>query len=326
MPTYTFDSINYFAERQHFLQQDSVVAAIDRYYDEIIPKIAVIIASGATKAVIDKKVDKLLTEVVRKTVFKIETGMQKSWTIANDRTKDYVEQKYKGVKLPDNIQKALDDKRTKALNQFTKRRENGLDLSKRIWKTADQYKEIIEKTFDEEFPKAIQEGRSSRKIAKDLRKALQDPQIKPGQGVYKSPTKNAMRVARTEINMAYRMSDQKAWQANPLVLGYRINLSATGKPKVRCEICRTLAGDYPTDFVWRGWHPNCLCFKTPILMSEDMLAKYTRLIAQGKDTPEAIMELQKDVRVTKMPKQFDQWVEANAERVAKWKSKPYWMK
>lgn len=321
MPTYTFDAINYYAERQHFLQQDSVVAAIERYYDEIIPKIAVIIASGATKTVIDRKIDQLLTQVVKKTVLKIETGMQKSWTIANDRTKDYVEQKYKGIELPENIQKALDDKRTKALDQFVKRKEKGLDLSKRIWKTADQYKEIINKTFEEGIP----EGRSARKVAKDLREALQDPQVNPGQGVYKSPVKNAMRVGRTEINMAYRMSDQKAWEANPLVLGYRINLSATGKPKVRCEICRSLAGDYPVDFEWRGWHPHCLCFKAPILMSRDMLSQYTRLIAQGKDSPEAVLELQKNVRVTKMPKQFDQWVEANAERVAKWKSKPYWL-
>src|SRR5690606_3729788 len=67
----------------------------------------------------------------------------------------------------------------------------------------------------------------------------------PGQGVYRSAAKNSERLARTGINAAYRSADIAAYEANPLVLGYEVSLSATAKPKARCELCRTLSGVYP---------------------------------------------------------------------------------
>lgn len=31
--------------------------------------------------------------------------------------------------------------------------------------------------------------------------------------------------------------------------------------------------DYPKDFKFEGWHPQCFCYVTPILVSEDEMAK-----------------------------------------------------
>lgn len=322
MTEYTFDPVNYKFEREHFAQEDSIVRVIQRYYDDVVNQIAPFIASGASQRAINKKLDQILSALVKRTVTKIEIGMQKSWQIAEDRTKAYVETKYKGMELPEPIQKAVNAHRTKARDQFIKQAKGGLTLSDRVWKSADRYRDLINQRLEE----GIQEGRSAVKVAKELRETLRDTGVQqvPGQGVYKSPVKNAERVARTQINMAYRASDQEAWMENPLVLGYRINLSATNKPKVRCEICRALAGDYPVTYVWSGNHPHCLCFKTPILMSRKMLDAYNKLVARGEDTPEAIAKLQKKVRVTDVPQGFKDWVANNAERVEGWKNRPFW--
>lgn len=316
------NKINDKYERDHFRNQESMVALIRRYYDNVIQQISPLIAAGAATSVINKKLDDLLSTMVNKTVTTVKTAMQNSWSVSLKKTADIFETQYKGIQLPDLVQKALDDHRTSALEQFIARKENGLNLSDRIWKTADQFKELINDKIDA----GIEKGTSAYKIGKDLRTELQNPQTqsKPGQGVYKSPVKNAERVSRTENNMAYRKSDQAAWENNPLVLGYEIRLSATSKPKTRCELCRQLEGEYPVWFVWAGWHPQCLCFKIPILMSREMLNQYNRLIALGEDTPTAVAALQKGARIEQPPTALANWITGNSERVAGWKQNPYW--
>ena len=97
-----------------------------------------------------------------------------------------------------------------------------------------------------------------------------------GQGVYRSSYKNAMRLARTEINMAYREAEYQRWQQLDFVVGFRIHLSnnhtilnSKGEPVPFHDICDELAGDYPKTFKFVGWHPQCRCFVTPILSDYD---------------------------------------------------------
>lgn len=307
-------------ERQHFNEQDAVVAQVERTYLDIIKQIAPIIATNTSKATIMRKLDTLLTATVRNITVTIETGMQKSWDIANERTRVRVEGKYTGIELPPRVQEALDDRRGKAARSFQRRKEAGMDLSDRVWKQAREVRSMIETKIDA----GIGKGRSAASVARELRSSLQDEGKPDGKGgVYRSPVKNTERLARTEINMSYRMADQVGWENNPLVLGYRIELSTSAKPKIRCEVCRSLAGVYPKWFVWNGNHPHCLCFKTPILMSRKMLDKFNKLIAQGKDTPEAYAKLVKGVLVNDVPDNFKGWVTDNAERVLGWKKQPY---
>ena len=47
----------------------------------------------------------------------------------------------------------------------------------------------------------------------------------PGQGVYRSSAKNAQRLTRTEINMAYRESEYLRWQQLDFIVGIRVMLS-----------------------------------------------------------------------------------------------------
>jgi hypothetical protein len=309
-------------ERNHFNDQDRMVALIKTYYDYVVQKISPLIAANAVKSVIDRKIDELLKEMVSKTTLAIETGMQTSWEISIKKTNDIFETEYKGMALPPAIQNALDNKRNDALQQFIAEKNNGQTLSDRVWKTADQFKELV----DEKIESGLYDGTSAVKIAKDLRSELLNPstQKNPGQGVYKSPVKNAERLSRTQTNRAYRQSDQASWQNNPMVLGYEIKLSNTSKPKTRCELCRMLTGRYPVTFVWNGWHPQCLCFKVPILMSREQLNQYNKLVATGEDTANNIAAITYKDRVSEPPTALNDWIEQNHERVGGWKQNPYW--
>ena len=127
-----------------------------------------------------------------------------------------------------------------------------------------------------------------------------------GPGYYKSSAQNAMRVARTETNIAYRRADNARWQQMDFVLGQRVQLSHNHPKK---DICDKLAGDYPPDFVFDGWHPQCFCFVTPILMDEDEILKMNEAMLKGeKYTP-------KGRRITQYPENFKQWVSDNKDKI-----------
>lgn len=127
-----------------------------------------------------------------------------------------------------------------------------------------------------------------------------------GPGYYKSSAQNAMRVARTETNIAYRRADNARWQQMDFVLGQRVQLSRNHPKK---DICDKLAGDYPPDFVFDGWHPQCFCFATPILMDEDEILKMNEAMLEGKEYKP------RGKRITQYPENFKQWVRDNEERI-----------
>lgn len=128
-----------------------------------------------------------------------------------------------------------------------------------------------------------------------------------GPGYYKSSAQNAMRVARTETNIAYRRADNERWRQMDFVLGQRVQLSRNHPKK---DICDKLAGDYPTDFVFDGWHPQCFCFVTPILMDENEILKMNEAMLRGETyTP-------RGKRITQYPENFKQWVRDNADNIA----------
>lgn len=127
-----------------------------------------------------------------------------------------------------------------------------------------------------------------------------------GPGYYKSSAKNAMRVARTETNIAYRRADNERWQQMDFVLGQCVQLSRNHPKK---DICDKLAGDYPKEFVFDGWHPQCFCFVTPILIDEDEILKMNEAMLRGETYKP------RGKRITQYPENFKQWVRDNEERI-----------
>ena len=129
-----------------------------------------------------------------------------------------------------------------ALSAFQKRKENGLNLSQRVWKYAEELKDAMELGIDV----GLGEGKSAQQLSRDLRQYLNEPDrlyrrvrdkggnlrlskaakmYHPGQGVYRSSAKNAQRLTRTEINMAYRESEYLRWQQLDFIVGIRVMLS-----------------------------------------------------------------------------------------------------
>ena len=79
------------------------------------------------------------------------------------------------------------------------------------------------------------------------------------------------------------------------------------------EICDAMAGRYPKDFKFIGWHPNCKCHAVPIIANEDSDKDFWK-------TPEN--------EVTKTPDLFDKWMADNKGRIEdaiKRGKAPYWV-
>lgn len=167
-----------------------------------------------------------------------------------------------------------------ALKAFQNRVENGMNLSKRVWNLTEQYKTELE----ESLSAAIDPGTSAMSLAADVKQYLKEPDKRfrkirdkfgnlqlsdnakayhPGTGVYRSSARNAQRLARTEINMAYRTAEQKRWEQFDFVVGFEVNTTQNGHHVE--DICDELAGKYPKSFDFKGWHPQCYSDDSEVL-------------------------------------------------------------
>ena len=176
----------------------------------------------------------------------------------------------------------------------------------------------------------IEKGMSAVTLSKRISKYLLDfPQL---QKDYKEKFGRAstaldceyrsIRLAASEINMAYRTAENERWKQMDFVVGYEIKLSGNhtlnGEPF--SDICDRLAGKYPKDFVWTGWHPLCRCYKIPILKTEEEFWAWN---GRSDVSTKSVNEV-KDV-----PDNFKQWVGTNAYRIEKAKDRgtlPYFIK
>lgn len=212
-----------------------------------------------------------------------------------------------------------------ALKSFQSRKDKGFNISDKLWKQSTIYKEELEAAIS----CAIQKGTSAITLSKQISKYLLDfPSL---QKDYKEKYGSAMhlldceyrsiRLARSEINMAYRTAENERWKQMDFVVGYEIKLSSSHHHRMpHGDICDRLAGKYPKDFVWTGWHPNDLCYKIPILKTEEEFWEWD---GRSDVSTESVNEV-KDV-----PDAFKQWVGANAYRIEEAKKRrtlPYFVR
>lgn len=229
------------------------------------------------------------------------------------------------------------ERNTEAMEAFISRSEAGLNLSDRIWQPVKQLRSEMELAMTV----AIGDGDSASQISRYVRQYLNNPDklfrrirdekgnlklskaakaYHPGQGVYRSSAKNAMRIARTETNIAYRRADNTRWQQMDFVIGQEIHLSRNHPVT---DICDTLAGRYPKNFVFDGWHPQCFCYVVPVLLSEKEMMALQQAKLNGED-----YDISGKV-ITDMPDNFKSWAIDNAERIERAKERgtlPYFIK
>ena len=130
-----------------------------------------------------------------------------------------------------------------------------------------------------------------------------------GTGVYRSARQNALRLTIPETNMAYNYANCERWSGEPYVLGIRIRTSANHPEK---DICDELAGDYPKDFMWRGWHPRCRCSMSSILIDRNSEEwKYLRSLPEKEYRAYKSPNL-----VPNVPEKFSKWCERNADKLS----------
>lgn len=294
-----------------------------------------------------KEVERLLRLLHSVATMAIEKGIRLEWSQANDECDKLVKSCFGKRALSSPEFAAWTQRNSAAMNAFIARSENGLNLSQRVWKSVEQLRDEMEVAITVSVGEGESAASMSRKVRQYLndpdlmfrrfrykdpesgewrrkwKKRIKDPatgKVKwidydkrtyqdqwTGRGYYKSSAQNAMRVARTETNIAYRRADNERWQQMDFVLGQRVNLSRSHPKK---DICDKLAGDYPVDFVFDGWHPQCFCFVTPILMDEDEMAKVSEAFLRGEKYEP------RGKRITDYPDNFKQWVSEHKEDIA----------
>ena len=289
-----------------------------------------------------KRIERLMSGLKTSIEGLITDGIKTEWTLANNKNDELANRLFgkKADKMTAEQRRRYYSTNDAARKAFQQRKTAGLNLSDRVWRYTEQFKEEIEMGLDI----GIRSGRSADDLSRDLRQYLRQPDklfrrvrdehgqlqlskrakaYHPGQGVYRSSYKNARRLTATETNMAYRASDHLRWQQMDFVVGIEIHLSnnhtLNGKPFR--DICDDLQGRYPKDFVFKGWHPLCRCFATSILKTPEEIAEDTRKILNGEPVDGKSVN-----RVDDVPDAFKEWVIKNSERIAKSSNLPYFLR
>ncbi len=243
--------------KKHHNQTEKDLKELAVLIDKLITELSLYASSITLKGkfkfnnypTLNKRFEKLLEAYIDKMESYIQESTVKHWNYAQTKNDTFFKEK-KPVKFKPSKRK----------------------ISNRIWKQSRRLRTELEMALD----LAIQDGTSANKLASELKKYVKNPDelfrvyrdkhgvvtLKGKQGVYKSAYKNAQRLARTEINMAYRRSDIERWNTLTFVTGYEIHLSQNYH---NCDICKELKGNYPKNFVWTGWHPNCYSEDTEVL-------------------------------------------------------------
>ena len=322
---------------------------VQRLFDAAASRAAQTAASTLAKAdpsgefrfedypVLKRKVDALLRDLGDSLQTNIEEGDRESWTLSNAKNDAMVAAVAGKSCLPGATVRAWTHPHLEALSAFIDRKEAGMNLSRRVWNLTEQFRGELELALE----LGMGEGKSAAELSRDVRRYLKYPDklfrrvrdksgalrlskaaaaFHPGRGVYRSSYKNALRMTATENNIAYRTADHTRWQSLPFVLGIEVHLSNNHPTE---DICDIFDGKrFPKDFKFTGWHPWCRCYAVSVLATEEEMDAYTRAIIDGKD----VSGWQFPGKVETMPREFDQWLKDNEERIAKAKSMPYFIK
>ena len=274
-----------------------------------------------------KQIDDIQAQFVDDIHAAIYRGTSEEWKNSNE-AQDLIANKVLrayNAQVDKEKYKVLYQTNSDALKAFQNRKDKGLNISAKLWQQSMIYKVELEAAIS----CAIQKGTSAVTLSKQISKYLLDFPLL--QKDYKDRYGSAehiqdceyrsIRLARSEINMAYRTAENERWKQMDFVVGYEIKLSSSHHSRMpHGDICDTLAGKYPKDFTWTGWHPNDLCYKVPILKTEEEFWEWDGRIDVST---ESINEV-KDV-----PDEFKKWVLENQQKIEKARKRntlPYFLR
>jgi len=279
-----------------------------------------------------KRLENLLKSFSNNIQSTIIEGIESEWLLANEKNDALVKAVFEGRNVPDNLLTSYSQRNLNALAAFQGRKAGGLNLSDRVWNYTKQFKTDMELCIDLGL-----DGRTAQQLSQDVRSLLKEPNklfrrvrdkrgnlqlskaakaYHPGQGVYRSSYKNAMRLARTEINMAYRESDFIRYGQLDFIVGFEVKRS---NRKYDCVVCETLKGKYPKTFKFVGFHPQCRCFVVSILATSEEVDYLIENDGFPKDfkSKNGIYEL---------PQDFKGYIDKNKDRILVASNIPYFVR
>ena len=339
-------------DMRHYRETEAYAQAVQSLYD----KATLAITRAAARGKIDpdtpfsfdmypsvqKEMQRITEQLAERVTVVIESGSKKQWLFACDKNDAFISSIMDTSKVSKARLKKMQDRNLDALAAFQGRKVDGMNLSQRVWKYVGQFKDQLENALDV----GLGEGRSADELSRDVRQNLNDPNrlfrrvrdkrgnlvlskraaaFHPGRGVYRSSYKNAMRLTRSEINMAYRESDWQRWQSLDFVVGFEIHRS-NHEPLCKCDTCEKLVGRYPKTFKFKGWHPQCMCYATPILMDEETFDENELGDLKAALRGTTYKHQQAKNAVSDVPDGFKAWVKDHVEAQKGWASTPYFIK
>jgi len=262
-------------------------------------------------------------------------GVQREWENANSFNDALVDQVLQHLNLPKAIVSKYKNRNLEALATFQKRKTLGMELSGRVWNLTEQFKQELELALDV----GLGEAKNFGELARDVKQYLNEPNklfrrvrdkrgilqlskkakaYRPGTGVYRSSVKNAQRLTRTEVNMAYRRADYERIQQLDFVVGYEVRRSNN---KMECGVCDAFVGVYPKSYIFIGQHPHCRCLLLTILATRAEIDAHFEKMLAGEDP---VFKSKREV--TKMPEGWTTWIRDNTKRLEKASTQPYFIK
>lgn len=259
----------------------------------------------------EKKVNALMDYYSNNMQALVYNGISDEWKNSNT-LQDLLAKRVIGTftrKIADAKQKAYFEHNNAAKKAFIERKIKGLGLSERIWNQRADVKEALEKSLSVGIEKGMSAVKLSKKVSKylnDYPSLAKDYKKKYGKAItIQNCEYRSVRLARNEINMAYRSAEQERWARMDYIKGKEIKPSGS-HPKH--DMCDELAGIYPLPFDWNGWHVNCMCYAIPIVMSE-----------------EEYWSVGPKRRVSEVPKQFNDYIRRNESKILSSKSIPVFL-
>lgn len=291
-----------------------------------------------------RKFEALMAKMHQRLMAVVRNGVDDEYELAQDSVGAQIRSVFPALSAAQIGEQLRKLANSNAKAAFEQRRKRGLGLSDKMWEYTRQYKQELEMALDI----GIGEGKSAQALSREVRRYLKQPNMlfrkvrdkhgvlhlskrakayHPGRGVYRSSAKNALRMVATETNIAYRSADYLNTKASPWIVGIRIVLSnnhtckdSQGVAQPFTDICDKLAGRYPKDFKFTGWHPNCRCHIEYIHKTDAEVERDTKRMLRGEKPIEAH---ESKNYVGELPKSFKKWAEENKQRIINKKSLPY---
>lgn len=283
-----------------------------------------------------KEIEKLTKQLAIDLENKINSATKEQWLLAQGTATKFVETYFDIDKLNKATQQFFRNNNLDNYMQARKSRLNQFKLSDRVWK----YSKNFETNIIDSLEIALKNGDSAQVLARDIKQYLNEPEklfrrvrdvkgqlhlsknaaaYNPGQGVYRSAHKNALRLASTEINTYYKESENQRWKSMDFVVGFEIKRSNN---VFDCGLCDSLKGRYPKSFLFIGWHPNCRCYQIPILKPIEMFTD--ELKGAVKPSYSHLGKFQ-TTEIKEMPANFKNHLKEKADIYRGYKTVPYWV-